>query len=105
MTADSHPPDLRPLPLPRPTSFRYEELLRELQHARVVALGQAEDGEDDVQRVLHRDLAGEVALATQLLQLGHRSVGELGEAVAVARSTVTPAACSPSSTSESQSSS
>ena len=25
MTADSHPPDLRPLSLPHPTSFRYEE--------------------------------------------------------------------------------
>jgi hypothetical protein len=25
MTAETHPPDLRPLPLPHPTSFRYEE--------------------------------------------------------------------------------
>jgi hypothetical protein len=55
--------------------LRAEQLLGEPQHARVVALGQAEDGEDHVQRVLHRDVAGEVALAAELDHLVDRCAG------------------------------
>ena len=65
-----------------------EQLLGQRQHPRVVGLWQAQDGQDDVQWHRHRDVASEVALATQLdhpidgdaRELGH-SLLELGEAL------------------------
>ena len=38
-----------------------EELLGQLQHLLVVVLGQSEDGEDHLERVVHGDVVGEVA--------------------------------------------
>jgi hypothetical protein len=40
-----------------------EELLGQLQHLLVVLFGQSEDGEDDLERVVHGDVVGEVATA------------------------------------------
>ena len=56
-----------------------EQLLGEAQHPREVALGQAEDRQDHVQRVVHRDVGGEVALAVELdhpLQRASRQLGK-----------------------------
>ena len=44
-----------------------EDLLREREHARLVGLGHAEDAQDDVQRIVERDVANEVALTVVIV--------------------------------------
>ena len=56
-----------------------EDLLRELEHARLVGLGHAEDAHDDVQRVVERDVAHEVALAVVLEHPVDEAPGEHGQ--------------------------
>ena len=60
---------------------RAEQLLRELEQAREVVLGKAEDREDHVERVVHGDVAGEVAFATEVGHAVDVALGELGDAV------------------------
>ena len=59
---------------------RAEQLLGEREHPRVVALGQPEDGQDHLERERHRDVAGEVARAAQLLHAVDRRDGQLLQA-------------------------
>ncbi len=47
-----------------------EQLLGELEHAGVVVLGEAEDLEDDLERIGHRDLAAELAPPSLRLEGG-----------------------------------
>ncbi len=69
----ARPPDVRVL--------RAEQLLGELEHLGVVVLGQAEDREDHLKRVVHRDVAGEVALVTQRRHLVDILPGQLVDAL------------------------
>ena len=54
-----------------------EELLGQLEHLGVVVLGQTEDRQDHLQRVVHRDVAGEVAASVHRGHLVHVLAGEL----------------------------
>ena len=58
-----------------------EQLLGELQHAREVLLGQAEDRQDHLQRVVHGDVGDEVALAAELGHAVDVPLRQLGDAV------------------------
>ena len=61
---------------------RPEHLLGEREHAREVVLGQAEDREDHVQRVVHGDVGDEVALAAEVGHPVDVALRQLGDAVA-----------------------
>jgi hypothetical protein len=56
-----------------------EELLRQLQHLRLVALRHSEHAHDDVQRVVERDVGGEVARAAELLHAVDVAARESGD--------------------------
>ncbi len=58
---------------------RAEQLLRELEHAREVGLGESEDRQDHLQRILHRDVASEVAPTAELHHSLRRQPGELSQ--------------------------
>jgi len=56
-----------------------EDLLREREHARLVGLGNAEDAQYDVQRIVERDVANEVALTVVVEHAVDEALGEHGE--------------------------